>query len=353
MRGSISSKIKGKEDAHVLNRKFIASTILPLMLFALSMTCASSISAQEAEKPVDSSPQDIACAHPFDEFEASSMSECDWGARLDNLAIELQNSPTQRAILIYYDGVDDSYMLVTQKYYLRYQDYLSNTRGIDASRFKFVEGGYRQQQIVELWLIPEDAPDPVPTDTVAPPQRTGRTYKYNVSYIYLPYDGPEEIAEDEAAPDEDAAPAEDASVGEAAPETLPQAEGLEADTSLFPEAADPGQETESADQEDELAWASEDFAKAVKEQKDARACIIYYVESEDAGLQKMQAAIDRAKSRLVEKYGLKADDIITIYGGYRESDSVELWVAPLEDSLPAPTPHEKRPEEPEEVMKVQ
>ena len=194
----------------MLNRKFIASSILPLALFALSVFGAPSISAQEAEKPVASSSQDIACAHMFDEFEAAYMGECDWGARLDNLAIELQNSPAQRAILIYYDGVDDSYIRVTQKYYLRYQDYLSNTRGIDASRFKFVNGGYRQKQIVELWLIPEDAPDPVPTDTVAPPLSIGRTYKYNESYINLPYDRPEEIVEDEAAADVDAAPAEDA-----------------------------------------------------------------------------------------------------------------------------------------------
>jgi hypothetical protein len=181
-----------------------------------------------------------------------------------------------------------------------------------------------------------------------------------MAYVYIPNDEPEEISQDEAEAETEAEPAQDASVNEivpetapeTVPETVPQANGSEAETSSLPEAT--GLEEGDVEvQEDELAWASETFAKAVKEQKDARACIIYYVGSEDTELQKMQALIDRGKSQLVEKYGLKANDIITIYGGYKEYASVDLWVAPLEDSLPVPTPQEKRPEPPEEVMKVQ
>jgi hypothetical protein len=51
-----------------------------------------------------------------------------------------------------------------------------------------------------------------------------------------------------------------------------------------------------------------------------------------------QARADRAKNLLVSYYGISAERIVTINGGYRKSREVELWVAPPGAIPPAPTP---------------
>jgi hypothetical protein len=44
------------------------------------------------------------------------------------------------------------------------------------------------------------------------------------------------------------------------------------------------------------------------------------------------------KSRFVDTFGIDENRIILVNGGYRETWSVELWVAPGGDSWPRPTP---------------
>ena len=101
----------------------------------------------------------------FDEF--PSVSFDDDKARLDNLAIELQNNPGARAHIIVYagrttragtaDGLGE-----------RARTYLVGTRGVDASRITVVNGGFRERSTYELWLVPTGADAPQPTPTVQP-----------------------------------------------------------------------------------------------------------------------------------------------------------------------------------------
>ncbi|HYY43246.1 MAG TPA: PEGA domain-containing protein, partial [Pyrinomonadaceae bacterium] len=101
----------------------------------------------------------------FDEF--PSIAFDDDKARLDNLAIELQNNPGSTAYIIVYGGrtsrADSADRLGT-----RASQYLVGTRGIDASRVVVVNGGYRETNAFELWLVPQGATPPQPTPTVQP-----------------------------------------------------------------------------------------------------------------------------------------------------------------------------------------
>src|SRR5215204_53124 len=102
---------------------------------------------------------------------ASEFDECDnctyddQKARLDNLAVELQNDPTTRAYIIAYGGrmnpLSQVELLMT-----RARDYLTSQRGIDASRFTVVNGGFREDDSVELWIVPSGAAPPQATPTV-------------------------------------------------------------------------------------------------------------------------------------------------------------------------------------------
>nr|MBA2340867.1 hypothetical protein [Pyrinomonadaceae bacterium] len=99
----------------------------------------------------------------FDEF--PSISFDDDKARLDNLAIELQNNPGARGYVIVYGG-RTSRAGSADALGNRAQNYLVTKRGVDASRLVIVNGGYRERDTFELWLVPQGAPAPTPTPTV-------------------------------------------------------------------------------------------------------------------------------------------------------------------------------------------
>ncbi len=117
-------------------------------------------------------------AKRFDEF--PSVAFDDDKARLDNLAIELQNNPTATGYIIAYSG-RRSRAGEADRMNARAADYLVNTRGISRNRIIVLNGGWRENNSYEIWLVPQGAEPPRPTPTVDPnelqrvaPRRTRR-----------------------------------------------------------------------------------------------------------------------------------------------------------------------------------
>jgi len=100
---------------------------------------------------------DVCCSCSFD----------DQKARLDNLGIELQNNPTTTAYIIAYAG-RASRVGQADRLLSRAKDYLVQKRAIDPARLVIVDGGYRQEDCVEIWVVPQGAMPPRATPTVAP-----------------------------------------------------------------------------------------------------------------------------------------------------------------------------------------
>jgi hypothetical protein len=98
---------------------------------------------------------DVCCSCAFD----------DQKARLDNLAVELQNDPTATTYVIAYGG-RSSRIGMANLLGSRAQDYLMTARGIDGSRIVVINGGFREEDCVELWIVPQGATPPQPTPTV-------------------------------------------------------------------------------------------------------------------------------------------------------------------------------------------
>ena len=88
-------------------------------------------------------------------------------ARLDNYAIELQNDPTAQGYLVCYGGRTGR-TGEAQRRCDRAKNYLVSTRGIDASRIVTVDGGFREELTVELWVVPSGANPPTASPTVDP-----------------------------------------------------------------------------------------------------------------------------------------------------------------------------------------
>jgi hypothetical protein len=107
----------------------------------------------------------IKVARKIDEY--GNIRFNDEKARLDNFAIELQNDPTSQGYLICYGGRKGK-AGEAQRRCDRAKDYLTSTRGIDASRIVTVDGGYREDLTVELWLVPSGANPPTASPNVDP-----------------------------------------------------------------------------------------------------------------------------------------------------------------------------------------
>lgn len=103
----------------------------------------------------------------FDEF--PSVTFDDDKARLDNLAIELQNNPNAQGYIIVYGGRTSTPTAVSALGE-RSRHYLVATRGIDASRVVVINGGYRERPTIQLWIVPPGATPPAATPTIQPDQ---------------------------------------------------------------------------------------------------------------------------------------------------------------------------------------
>jgi hypothetical protein len=102
----------------------------------------------------------ITPAKRFDEF--PSVTHDDDKARLDNLAIELQNNPGATGYVIAYAG-RNSRAGEADRMTKRAADYLTTNRGISRDRLVFVNGGRRESNSFELWIVPQGAEPPHPT----------------------------------------------------------------------------------------------------------------------------------------------------------------------------------------------
>ena len=114
----------------------------------------------------------------FDEY--GNIRFNDEKARLDNYAIQLQNSPGSTGTIIVYGSCAGE----AQQRGDRAKDYLVNTRGIEAGRITVVDGGCRADLTVQLWIVPQGstppaadpagAVEPCPECRRAPRRRRGR-----------------------------------------------------------------------------------------------------------------------------------------------------------------------------------
>jgi hypothetical protein len=121
-------------------------------------------------------------AKKFDEMGQVTCEEAK--ARLDNLAIQLQQEPDAKGYIIFYGGKSYRNLIYNRrtKRYIEVKllprrgeakarmipwiDYLTNSRAIYASRIEVIDGGYRREPMMEFWITPFDAKPPTPTPTL-------------------------------------------------------------------------------------------------------------------------------------------------------------------------------------------
>ena len=108
---------------------------------------------------------------PIRKFDEFGDIKCeDEMARLDNFAIQLQNDPSTKGLMIFYGGQRFRGRLPKRgeaaARAARLKPYLVQRRGIPSDQVMVINGGYASEWKVELWIVPEGMAMPTPFSTV-------------------------------------------------------------------------------------------------------------------------------------------------------------------------------------------
>jgi hypothetical protein len=222
----------------------------------------------------------ISPAVRFDEF--GDIEASDLIARLDNLAIALQNEPTARAFLIVYRTRRDLPGL-SNRYAHRMRGYLINSRGIEPARVVTVDGGVAGCLSQELWIVPVGA-TPQPRADAYSNHFASEAYKFDEHYYARPNDTVE--------------------IGYW---TVPPA-----DLNAYLEA----------------------FASALRKEPRADAYLVAYTSAQTDRTSFAGEMLRRERDFLIEHYGIKPARIKTVNGGRRRWRGMELWIVPPGGEVP-------------------
>lgn len=89
-------------------------------------------------------------------------------ARLDYLESNLREEPQSIAYILVYGGRRGAKRGDTEARMKCIKDYMLKRRGVRTDRVVLMNGGYREESSVELWLVPRGESGPKATPTVSP-----------------------------------------------------------------------------------------------------------------------------------------------------------------------------------------
>lgn len=131
-----------------------------VILSCMCLMLVSLISAKDHYAHVAPAPDE-----PFDSFGDISWEE--EKAHLDNFAIALQHDPNLIGYIIVY-ARQRACVAEAQDRARRAKKYVVETRGVQESRVKWIDGGYREKLTVILQPVPPGAPELTASPTIKP-----------------------------------------------------------------------------------------------------------------------------------------------------------------------------------------
>lgn len=209
-------------------------------------------------------------------------------ARLDNYAIEVQNDPAARAVVVVYAARHKfpGWPLRRGRFAL---NYLKDSRGIDAARLSLVNGGLRAEISFELWVVPAGAESPAKAFDAALLMSGERAaVPFDRFTVVERRDRVEvEIYERDPHPDD--------------------------------------------------AYMYEYFAGVLRSDPSLRGCVIGYTSRRGSPAAGRRIA-SRAKLTMAKAYAIDVSRVAALGGGRREYKMLELWLVPPGAALPKPSP---------------
>ena len=263
-------------------------------------------------------------AQKIDEFPA--LADCARGARIDGWLVELQNRPKAKGYIIFYQAEDALPSDIenprfADRLYLNYITF----RGFDTKRIVIINS-YRKEMATELWIVPENAKPPVPTDTVPKPKISlAKTFLYDRGWFTFEYSDflnefllPEKKAELEREREE---------IEKEFQTDKTSVENIEIEKLSVEEI-----------EAEKFEWLSERFGEFLKENKKMKGVIIFYADDLEYSTGKLWNLVEEGKQKISEQSKISPDKIQLLFGGYRDSIQMEFWVMPENGEFPTPKP---------------
>lgn len=298
---------------------FLITIVIPLYSFAQDIN------------GVIAKPTPITTVTKVDEF-TSPLNECDMGLRVDILFNILKDSPNTKGYIISYNGADQlpvNYNSARNQARLQ-AEIIKNIkfRQYDESRIVFINGGFREKLINEVWIVPDGENPPELTNTIPKPNLpTDKTFLYNKEILVLPYHDIE--------PYEFLLPSIKAEVDKARKE-------FKAETGEeINDSNDDSGLTKKELEELKFFWASQSFGDVIKNQNDSRGMIIFYADSSRLNINKIKKHIEKGKLKISKEAKIPPSKIKIVYGGYRDIIQAELWIIPKNGIEPKPVSEAK------------
>lgn len=326
--------------------KMLRETIRVLLL---TVCCALSLFAQDGGEQAES--VDSKNARKVDEF--GRLGHCDLNARVQNFFLELNNTPSATGYIIVYNGKDtlpaDREPGLMEK---RIRDEIVFGR-FDSSRVTFIRGGFREENFTQLFVVPNGAPAPEPSDTIPVSDAPeGETYLYDKNGVFNGFyeDSPQvDFLSDFILPSVQAKieAEEKARLDEEERQAALEGEPIQNDAGVEEESFEVEPPTAEQIEEAKFAWTNERFGDLIKNKKDSSGVLIFYADDAYYDVGKLQNFIEEGKRKIAAAAEISAAKINVVYGGYRESIETEFWLVPKNGKPPAPRPEERKIEETE------
>ena len=234
-----------------------------LLLVCVALLFSSSTPAQSSNTT----------ARKFDEF--GDIHASDLIARLDNLAIAVNNEPGSKAFLIVYRTRRDLPGL-SNRFAHRMRSYLIRTRGLPSDRIVIVDGGVAPCLWQELWVAPPGSA-PKPREDTYDNSFQPPLYKFDEHYYQMETD-PDEMSYWTNAPEY-------------------------------------------------LIGYLEAFGEALLKDRKRIAYVVAFRDADRDNRRVTGRMLQTERNFLIKEFRINPSRIRTIDGGYREWRTMELWLA--------------------------
>jgi hypothetical protein len=213
-------------------------------------------------------------ARKFDEF--GDIQASDLIARLDNLAIAVNQEPASKAFLIVYRTRRDLQGL-SNRYAHRMRSYLMGSRGLPSERIITVDGGVASCLWQELWIVMPGT-TPKPRADVYDNSYRPSIYKFDEHYYHAEKPNPDML-------------------------------------SYWAEAP-----------EDLISYL-EAFGETLLKDRKLVGYLVAFREADGDNRRVTQRMLRTERNFLIKEFRIEPSRIKTIDGGYRQSRTMELWLA--------------------------
>jgi len=134
------------------------------IIFLAALLALSSRVSVLCQQPKVGQPPGEALFRKFDEIGISSWS--DEKARLDNVALSFREAPSNAVVYLLAYAGRIACIGAANARNVRAKNYLATKRGLASGRVIVINGGYREEPRLEVWILPSDITRPEPNPTL-------------------------------------------------------------------------------------------------------------------------------------------------------------------------------------------